>query len=397
MDLRKNAVTDKGLQMLCSALAIGKAQSLLEVKLSGGTLTGAVSARLMPVIKMRRPDLVFTIEVPEYVHATHARTLSVETQVEPQEPEQAETKKPPAQEQVKPTKVSIGRTASGANHGSSVVFDSDGGCACWLLPLGNAGNPPPPTGWLQKNLPPHLTVLQQESGIDTVSKGRSARQYRLSAQPGQNVPILVEEREAFNDGAAALLGDSAWAAALALAVWLALNPEKVQGRRVLELGAGVGLPALAAALAVSGEAAAKEVLMTDMYPELLQLMERYDTHLFFYHSFTHTNLRSACGEQESSPERTLERRALHRRAPGLERVQRRGRRAVRFGVGRRCRVPEGRPTCELGCSCAQLAEARQRGAAVHHAARLLPDRRGGRGPGQGGTVIPYARRMEGIL
>lgn len=43
------------------------------------------------------------------------------------------------------------------------------------------------------------------------------------------------------------------------------------------LGAGVGLPALAASLAVSssgGQAAATEVLMTDMYTELLQLMER---------------------------------------------------------------------------------------------------------------------------
>ena len=74
--------------MICSALAIGKAKSLLEIKLSGGTLTGAVSARLMPVIKMRRPDLVFTIEVPDYVHATHSRTLSVQMKVEQQEPEE---------------------------------------------------------------------------------------------------------------------------------------------------------------------------------------------------------------------------------------------------------------------------------------------------------------------
>ena len=50
------------------------------------------------------------------------------------------------------------------------------------------------------------------------------------------MPIVVEEREALDDGAAALLGDSAWAAALALSVWLALNPEKVQRRRVMELG-----------------------------------------------------------------------------------------------------------------------------------------------------------------
>eukprot|EP01046_Picozoa_sp_COSAG06_P105301 COSAG06_NODE_51534_length_311_cov_1.018868_1_plen_60_part_10 len=36
------------------------------------------------------------------------------------------------------------------------------------------------------------------------------------------------------DGAA-LLGDSAWGAALALAAWVALNPSTVTGRRVVEL------------------------------------------------------------------------------------------------------------------------------------------------------------------
>ena len=148
LDLRKNGITDKGLQMICSALAIGKAKSLLEVKLSGGTLTGAVSARLMPVIKMRRPDLVFTIEVPDYVHATHSRTLSVQTKVEQQEPEEEETEtpQPPAHVQEKSSKVSLGRTSTGVRPGASVVFDSDGGCACWLLPLGNAANPAPPSG-----------------------------------------------------------------------------------------------------------------------------------------------------------------------------------------------------------------------------------------------------------
>jgi hypothetical protein len=30
-DLRKNAITDKGLQMICGALAMGKAKALLEV------------------------------------------------------------------------------------------------------------------------------------------------------------------------------------------------------------------------------------------------------------------------------------------------------------------------------------------------------------------------------
>lgn len=146
LDLRKNAITDKGLQMICSALAIDKAKLLLDIRLSGGTLTGAVSARLMPVIKMRRPDLVFNIDVPEYVHATHSILLSVQTRVEQLESEEEEATAAPPQVQEPPAKVSLGRTSSGVRPGPSVVFDSDGGCACWLLPLGNAANPPPPTG-----------------------------------------------------------------------------------------------------------------------------------------------------------------------------------------------------------------------------------------------------------
>lgn len=146
LDLRENAITDKGLQMLCSALAVGKVKSLVEVQLSGGTLTGAVSARLVPVIKMRRPDLVFTIE-GEYGRATCVRTPSVETEVDQQAPEQDKTNTPaPEVADVGPTKVSVGRTSSSARAAPSIIFDSDGGCACWLLPLGNAANPSPPTG-----------------------------------------------------------------------------------------------------------------------------------------------------------------------------------------------------------------------------------------------------------
>lgn len=44
-------------------------------------------------------------------------------------------------------------------------------------------------GWLQKNLSPHLTVLQQEA--ENTSTDRSVRQYRLSAQPDQNVRATV--------------------------------------------------------------------------------------------------------------------------------------------------------------------------------------------------------------
>ena len=47
------------------------------------------------------------------------------------------------------------------------------------------------------------------------------------------------------------------------------------GGLVVHAGAGVGLPALAAALAVGNRGSgATEIAMTDMYPELLKLMQR---------------------------------------------------------------------------------------------------------------------------
>eukprot|EP01050_Picozoa_sp_SAG11_P000385 SAG11_NODE_11_length_27870_cov_16.327428_12_plen_167_part_00 len=42
----------------------------------------------------------------------------------------------------------------------------------------------------------------------------------------------------------ALLGDVVWGASIALAIWLSQQPGILEGRSVLELGAGLGLPGL---------------------------------------------------------------------------------------------------------------------------------------------------------
>ena len=58
-----------------------------------------------------------------------------------------------------------------------------------------------------------------------------------------------------------LLGLDIWPAALELCAYLASHPSLVQGRNVLELGAGVGLPGLLAA-----QLGARSVVLTDYEP-----------------------------------------------------------------------------------------------------------------------------------
>ncbi|KAL1522429.1 hypothetical protein AB1Y20_017419 [Prymnesium parvum] len=55
------------------------------------------------------------------------------------------------------------------------------------------------------------------------------------------------------------LGYSVWNAGIALSIWLAYQPERVRGQRVLELGSGVGLAGISAGLL-----GAEEVTLTDV-------------------------------------------------------------------------------------------------------------------------------------
>jgi hypothetical protein len=121
-------------------------------------------------------------------------------------------------------------------------------------------------------------------------------------------------------------------------------------------GAGVGLPALAASLAVGGGVGgAKEVVMTDMYPELLQLMERNlaangQKTVLFSHLCKNAIIlprRARDTHRESTQKhtvfslRTVGQRALHRLASGLGRLHHRGAKHRVRNTQQRSSPPDG--------------------------------------------------------
>ncbi|HMR92768.1 MAG TPA: methyltransferase domain-containing protein [Chitinophagaceae bacterium] len=81
----------------------------------------------------------------------------------------------------------------------------------------------------------------------------------------QPVPRDVPRPE---ENAAALYWARIWPSAIALAHFLARHPQWVQGKNVLELGAGLGLPSLVAARFAS------RVCCTDLYAEAVMLVAR---------------------------------------------------------------------------------------------------------------------------
>ena len=72
----------------------------------------------------------------------------------------------------------------------------------------------------------------------------SADNQRSFILPGQ-VPVTVQELS-FGEGG---LGAAVWDGGIALSIWLLHNTQRVAGRRVLEIGSGVGLSGIAASLA----------------------------------------------------------------------------------------------------------------------------------------------------
>uniref|UniRef100_A0A0G4GS36 Uncharacterized protein n=1 Tax=Chromera velia CCMP2878 TaxID=1169474 RepID=A0A0G4GS36_9ALVE len=91
------------------------------------------------------------------------------------------------------------------------------------------------------------------------------------AHPHLPVPLVITQGlwvDGFNAKAESLDGTApfVWEGAKPLAQFLADNPWVVRGKRVVELGAGTGLPGL-----VASAVGASEVVMTDM-PEALQLI-----------------------------------------------------------------------------------------------------------------------------
>lgn len=73
-----------------------------------------------------------------------------------------------------------------------------------------------------------------------------------------------------------------WPAAKALAQFLSLHPEFIDGKNVVELGAGLGLPSLVAARY------ANRVLCTDIAPDAVAVVEESVKHLGLKNVYTNT-------------------------------------------------------------------------------------------------------------
>jgi len=122
----------------------------------------------------------------------------------------------------------------------------------WLLVSGGASAPPASDVSLCERV-----VLAHQAGDATeaidmlcaagrpVAVETSAPQFCRSLRlPSAGRPLTIRE-VSFGEGG---LGGTMWEASIAMAIWLATNAQRVRGRAVLELGAGVGTPGLAAAL-----------------------------------------------------------------------------------------------------------------------------------------------------
>ena len=200
LDLRRNGVTDRGLQTLVATLAVGKVPLLRSLRLSGGTITPEVRKRLLPVMVARRPELDVDLELPEVIHAELAVSLDISNEEdEEQEQEQGQEQE---QEQEEPEP----QPQPQREPSQSRAQEDGARTKCWLLPH---GAPPAESGEM-----PHLTVHQTPQ--------RTMRRYQLGGvRPNQPpVDVSIQERDAEDSGHGALLGDAAWGAAIALAVWV---------------------------------------------------------------------------------------------------------------------------------------------------------------------------------
>ena len=192
LDLRRNGVTDRGLQTLVATLAVGKVPLLRSLRLSGGTITPEVRKRLLPVMVARRPELDVELELPEVIHAELAVSLDISNDDGEEQEQGQEEPEPQPQPQREPSQ--------------SRAQEDGARTKCWLLPH---GAPPAESGEM-----PHLTVHQTPQ--------RTMRRYQLGGvRPNQPpVDVSIQERDAEDSGHGALLGDAAWGAAIALAVWV---------------------------------------------------------------------------------------------------------------------------------------------------------------------------------
>ena len=106
---------------------------------------------------------------------------------------------------------------------------------------------------------------------------RDARAFRLPSDAGSvaddEAPRELALREiSFGEGG---LGGKIWEAGIAMAIWVSLHEERLRGRRVLELGSGVGMAGLAASQVSSSDT---HVTLSDrdsaQAAELLRMLRR---------------------------------------------------------------------------------------------------------------------------
>lgn len=119
---------------------------------------------------------------------------------------------------------------------------------------------------------PNTLIKQLNSTLQTIISGA-----QLIASPLPRLPLqlwLIDpsnmQRQMDPQETQRLLDNPpywsfAWASGLALAEWILENPEQVQGKRVIDVGAGSGIVALAAKLA-----GAKTAVACDLDPSALQ-------------------------------------------------------------------------------------------------------------------------------
>ena len=95
-----------------------------------------------------------------------------------------------------------------------------------------------------------------------LSSAESARRFAL---PGGDRPILEYSELSFGEGGH---GSKTWGAGVALAIWTQCHAPFVSERRVLELGSGVGVGGLSAALAGAAHVTLSDVAEDERWPGL---------------------------------------------------------------------------------------------------------------------------------
>ena len=101
-----------------------------------------------------------------------------------------------------------------------------------------------------------ISALSAIDGSPVAVELTSSRgQHRPFRFPGAAGPVTQVRETSFGGSG---LGYAVWDAGVGLGIWLAMNSAKVEGRRVLELGSGVGIGGITAALV-----GAQSVVLTD--------------------------------------------------------------------------------------------------------------------------------------